>query len=161
MTQVARANARPAHHRHLTRRPQDLVGKTSPTAKWRIAAQIGASLRRLVRPDMSTVFERLNHSAEALAEVRLDVAMSLERVEPLAQEVAIRFAVDASGGAIIAPALGWGPHEWTICLLGVSVNGISFPEAIQAWIKAALRMAADPAPSCDTSHRPQLDGIAL
>lgn len=79
--------------------------------------------------------------AARLAETRADLIARLSGLPGPARIEMARREAEATGGAIIAPSLPWGPQEHEITLLGLMASGPTEHAAVEEWIKAARRSA--------------------
>lgn len=83
----------------------------------------------------------MTHPHHMLASARAELAATLTALPGPARLAEARAACEACGGALIAPALPWGPQEHEITLLGIAASGPTERAAIAEWIKAAQRSA--------------------
>jgi len=79
--------------------------------------------------------------ADAIRAERLRLVSELEIVSAEARLDMIERAAIETGGTFIPPSRNsWGPHDFTISLLGVSQSAETAEAAIRLWMKTVLRM---------------------
>ncbi|OWU83826.1 hypothetical protein ATO6_15465 [Oceanicola sp. 22II-s10i] len=72
---------------------------------------------------------------------RLALAAELETLSTESRLDAVEMAAIDSGGSVVPPSKnGWGPHDFTVSLLGITQSGDTAEAAIKHWICSVIRM---------------------
>lgn len=80
--------------------------------------------------------------ADRRAELRLDIALTLEILPGAARAPAIREAILIHGGSFVPRnGKGWGPHQCELSLLGIAAFGDDLDACAAQWCRAVIRSA--------------------